>query len=298
MAHSLRATQWCKNMYIFCSSPLISTMLPRSVDRLSFKNCNFEALQITSESLHWKTSLLTVFIVGIIRFLVGFSATSSDLILPGVVLQAQTLTTPSQWHFHLCVGVITTRILGILNMCHACPEKSSCALEHRFLLHPFIPQARLSHQENKNQKTGGHLLPLILSTAVKDLPEMKVFQGWTFSSWAGTWIQVPHFSGVCPRDTALLPKIAPPSPPLCPTEMSNGIVFSNAWVRHLSLGLGNFPSEYFMLGTVMAEFESGFSKWCKSHVVTPMLLHQPSPLVCKYLYTPWHVFDGGQPTLS
>lgn len=140
MAHNLRAAQWCKNIYIFCSAPLISTVLPKSVDRLSFKNCSFEALQITSESLHWKASLLMVFISGIIRFLVGFAATSSDLILPGVILQTQTLTTPSQWQFHLCIGVTTTRI-------------SFCALENRFLLHPFIPEACLLHQKKKKKRT-------------------------------------------------------------------------------------------------------------------------------------------------
>lgn len=135
----------------------------------------------------------------------------------------------------------------------------------------------------KNKKEGDTSHPLTLNTAVY-LPEMEVFKGWTSPSWAETWIQVSHFSGVCPRDTSLLPKAAPPSPPTSPREMSNEVVFSNAWVRRLSPGLGNFPSTCFMLGMVMAEFRSGFSRRCKSHLVTSVLLNQPLPLVCTCLY--------------
>lgn len=87
-------------------------------------------------------------------------------------------------------------------------------------------------------------------------PGIELFNGSTFSGWAETWIQVSHFSCVCPRGSSLLPKVACPSPPISPREMSNGVVFSNPWDRSLlGLGLGNFPSACFMLGTVMAKFE-------------------------------------------
>jgi len=56
-------------------------------------------------------------------------------------------------------------------MSHPLPEKSSHVLGHRYLLHPFIAEACLSHQ-----KRGDTFHPLNLYTAVY-LPEMEVFKG-------------------------------------------------------------------------------------------------------------------------
>lgn len=129
------------------------------------------------------------------------------------------------------------------------------------------------------QKKEGHLPPL--NPQHRSLPSWDGGVQRLNRFWTETWIQVSLFSGVCPWNMSLLPKAAPPSPPISPREMSNGVVFSNAWVRHLSLGIGYFPSTCFMLGMVMAGFETGFSKLCKSPLVTSMLLNQSLAL---YVY--------------